>query len=632
MHEDPPPDTSEPAYDRSARLRGAAVILGFVKTLPASPGVYRMVDAKGEVLYVGKAKQLKKRVTAYTTPDKHSIRIQRMIALTTTMEFTRTETEAEALLLEANLIKKLKPRYNILLRDDKSFPFILITAHDYPLVTKHRGAKGADGEYYGPFASGLAVNETLAVLQRGFLLRNCSDSVFALRTRPCLQYQIKRCSAPCVGRVSREEYGRQIEQARAFLQGKSRAIQDEFVAEMQKASEATDFETAAFYRDRIRALTQIQSHQRISVEGIDSADLHVLHQSHGQSCIQVFFFRAGQNYGNRAYFPRHEKDEKPESVLSAFIAQFYTNKPVPREIMVNHDVEAAALIEDALKLKAGYKVTISRPRRGARKELVDMALVNAREALARRIADAASQSALFERMAEVFGLDAVPERVEIFDNSHISGTSALGAMVVATPAGFQKNGYRRYNMSVETAGDDFAMMREMLTRRFQSLAKQAETGDEHSSASRPDLLIIDGGIGQLNAARAVMADMGVSDIPVVAIAKGPDRNAGRERFFLPDREPFDLPVNDPVLYLLQRLRDEAHRFAITSHRAKRARGLAANPLDEVPGIGASRKKALLLHFGSAKEVAKAGVSDLQKVDGISRSVAEKIYAFFQGDD
>ena len=630
MQDDTPPDA--PNLPSPAPKKGAEVIAAFVKTLPAAPGVYRMLSATGDVLYVGKAKQLKKRVVAYTQPHKQSIRIQRMIAQTATMEFTRTETEAEALLLEANLIKKLKPRYNILLRDDKSFPFIFVSAHDYPLVTKHRGAREAEGEYYGPFASGLAVNETLTVLQRGFLLRNCSDSVFALRTRPCLQYQIKRCSAPCVGRVSREEYARQIEQARQFLQGKSRAIQDEFVAEMQKASDEMDFETAAFYRDRIRALTQIQSHQRVSVKGIESADFHVLYQSHGQSCIQVFFFRNGNNYGNRAYFPRHEKDEKPDSILSAFIAQFYTNKPVPHEIIVNHEVEAADVIEEALKLKTGHKVKISRPQRGPRKELVDMAASNAKEALARRMAEADSQAGLFERLAELFGLENPPERVEVYDNSHISGTNALGAMIVATPQGFQKNAYRRYNMQAEVAGDDFGMMRDMLTRRFQSLAKQASGNDDASSANRPDLLIIDGGLGQLNAARQVMADMGVSDIPVVAIAKGPDRNAGRERFFLPDREPFDLPHNDAVLYFLQRLRDEAHRFAITSHRAKRSRGIAANPLDDVPGIGARRKKALLLHFGSAKEVAQAGVTDLQKVDGISRSVAEKIYNFFHSDE
>ncbi len=627
---DDTPHTPDPAPAPPAS--GAGVIAAFVKTLPVSPGVYRMLNATGDVLYVGKAKHLKKRVTAYTQPHKHPIRLQRMIAQTVTMEFITTETEAEALLLEATLIKKLKPRYNILLRDDKSFPYIRISAHDYPMITKHRGARDEDGEYFGPFASGLAVNETLAVLQRAFLLRNCSDSVFALRTRPCLQYQIKRCTAPCVHKVSHSQYARQVDQARQFLQGKSRAIQDDFIREMQAASDAMDYETAAAYRDRIKALTQIQSHQRINVEGIDSADLHALYQDGGQTCVQVFFFRAGQNYGNRAYFPRHERDEAPSSILSAFIAQFYTNKPVPKDILVNADVDGKSVIEDALRLKAGHKVTISQPQRGARRELLDMAVSNAKDALARRMADAATQSELFERMADVFGFDSAPERIEIYDNSHIQGANALGAMVVATPEGFRKNAYRRYNMPVDKAGDDFAMMREMLTRRFQSLAKAASAPDEDSSVNRPDLLLIDGGLGQLNAVVQVMADMGVSDIAVVAIAKGPDRNAGRETFFIPGRDPFQLPVNDPVLYFLQRLRDEAHRFAITSHRAKRSRAISANPLDEVAGIGARRKKALLLHFGSAKAVAEAGVTDLQKVDGISRAVAEKIYAFFHGGE
>lgn len=626
----PSPDQIPPAPPPG--IRGAVVIAGFVKTLPGSPGVYRMLAASGDVLYVGKAKNLKKRVTAYTLPEKHPLRLQRMIALTASMEFIRTETEAEALLLEANLIKQLKPRYNILLRDDKSFPYIRISAHDYPLVTKHRGAKTEGDEYFGPFASGFAVNETLAVLQRAFLLRNCSDNVFALRTRPCLQYQIKRCTAPCVNKVTQAQYADQVAMARQFLQGKSRDIQDVFLKEMEAASAEMDYESAAFYRDRIRALTHIQSHQRVNVEGVDDADFHVLHQEGGQSCIQVFFFRNGQNFGNRAYFPRHERDETAENILSAFIAQFYTNKPVPREIVVNNEVTARDIIEEALRLKTGHKVSILRPQRGTKKELVDMATVNAREALARRMADETAQAELFEKLAETFGLDSVPERIEIYDNSHISGTNALGAMVVATPTGFQKNSYRRYNMPADKAGDDFAMMREMLGRRFQSLARDAASDDEKESANRPDLLLIDGGQGQLSAVQAIMADMGLSDIAVIAIAKGPDRNAGRERFFIPGREPMSLPPNDPVLYFLQRLRDEAHRFAITSHRAKRSRSLAANPLDDVPGIGARRKKALLHHFGSAKAVAQAGVTDLQKVDGISRSVAEKIYAFFHTGD
>jgi len=617
------PGTDAPKTTRS----GAAVIEACVKTLPGSPGVYRMVSAAGDVLYVGKAKHLKKRVTAYTQPQKHSIRIQRMIAATAGMEFTTTHTEAEALLLEANLIKKLKPRYNILLRDDKSFPYILITGdHDYPQVTKHRGARDRKGEYFGPFASGHAVNETLAVLHKAFLLRNCSDHIFALRTRPCLQYQIKRCTAPCVAKVTQKQYAEQVDMARQFLEGRSRAIQEGFAAKMQEASDRMDFEEAAAYRDRIRALTQIQAEQTVNIEGIDSADVFAIHRDAGASCVQVFFFRAGQNFGNRAYFPRHEKDETTAEILSAFIAQFYTNKPVPREIIVNEDVEARAVLEQALREKAGHKVTVTLPQRGDRKILSDMAVKNAREALARRMADAQTQEALFEKLAEVFGLDAPPERIEVYDNSHIAGTHTLGAMIVATPEGLLKNAYRKFNAKGDIAGgDDYAMMREMLTRRFQSLLK-AE--DEGSPAVWPDLLLIDGGQGQLSATLETLAELGIGDLPVVAIAKGPDRHAGRERFFMPAREAFSLPPDDPLLYFLQRLRDESHRFAITSHRARRSKAIGATPLDSVPGIGARRKKALLLHFGSAKAVAEAGVADLQKVAGISKAVAERIYAFF----
>ncbi|MEZ0224246.1 MAG: excinuclease ABC subunit UvrC [Alphaproteobacteria bacterium] len=611
--------------------KGHDVILEFVKTLPGMPGVYRMISATGDVLYVGKAKHLKKRVTAYTQPGKHPVRIQRMIAATITMEFITTHTEAEALLLEANLIRKLKPRYNILLRDDKSFPHILITGdHEYPQVTKHRGAKDRKGEYFGPFASGYAVNETLAVLQRAFQLRNCSDSIFTMRTRPCLQYQIKRCTAPCVARVTHEQYLAQVDMARQFLQGKSRKIQEMFAEEMQKASEALDFETAAAYRDRIRALTQIQQHQVVNVEGIGDADFHVLYQEKGQSCIQVFFFRAGQNFGNRAYFPRHEKDEKPEDILSAFIAQFYANKPVPKEIVVSHAVTDKGVIEEALRIKSDHKVTLLNPSRGAKRELVKMAVKNAKEALARRIATEASQEQIFEKLAEVFGLDGTPERIEVYDNSHIGGTNATGAMIVATPEGFQKNSYRKFNIKSDIQpGDDYGMMREVLSRRFQALLKN-ESGDSYGQW--PDLMLIDGGQGQLNAALKVMADLGIAEVPIAAIAKGPDRNAGRERFFMPGREPFSLESGDPILYFLQRVRDEAHRFAITTHRAKRSKALVLNPLDEIPGIGGKRKKALLMHFGSAKAVAEAGVADLQKVAGISRAVAEKIYGFFHDKD
>jgi len=614
-------------------LKGAAIIDAFVKTLPGTPGVYRMLSAAGDVLYVGKAKNLKKRVAAYTQPQKHSIRIQRMIAATVTMEFTSTHTEAEALLLEANLIKKLKPRYNILLRDDKSFPYILITGdHDFPQVAKHRGARDRAGEYFGPFASGYAVNETLAVLHKAFLLRNCSDNVFALRTRPCLQYQIKRCTAPCVGRVSRAEYAAQVDMARAFLEGRSRKIQEDFAAKMQAASDRMDFEEAAEYRDRIRALTQIQAEQTVHVDGMESADVHVIYRTGGRSCVQVFFFRAGQNFGNRAYFPRHEADEETADILAAFMAQFYTNKPIPREIVLSENIAAKNVLAEALRGKAGHKVTLTVPQRGDKKTLVEMALKNAREALARRQATEDAQEALLEKLAGVFGLDAAPERVEVYDNSHTGGTLTLGAMIVATAEGFQKNAYRKFNAKGDfKPGDDYAMMREMLSRRFAGLMKNDDIRPE--AKVWPDLLLIDGGRGQLNAALQALADLGISDIAVAGVAKGPDRNAGRETFFMPGRAPFTLPPDDPALYFIQRLRDEAHRFAITSHRARRTRAIGDNPLDSVPGIGARRKKALLLHFGSAKAVAEAGIADLQKVAGISKAAAERIYRFFhEGED
>jgi excinuclease ABC subunit C len=612
--------------DNTKNKKGVEVIGEFVKTLPHMPGVYRMLNAAGDPLYVGKAKHLKKRVTSYLQPNKHPMRLQRMIAETVSMEFITTHTEAEALLLEANLIKKMKPRYNILLRDDKSFPYILITDHAYPQVTKHRGGRDRKGEYFGPFASGFAVNETLAVLHKGFQLRSCTDSIFAMRTRPCLQYQIKRCTAPCVKRVTAEQYAEQVDLARQFLNGKSRAIQENFVAEMEKASEALDFETAASYRDRIHALNKIQSHQTINVEGIDSADFHVIYQEKGLSCVQVFFFRAGQNFGNRAYFPRHEKEETAGDILSAFIAQFYTNRPVPQEIIVNHEPHEKDILAEALKIRADHKVTLYVPTRGVKREMVAMALKNAREALARRMAVETSQEQMFEKMVDLFKLPGTPERIEIYDNSHISGSNALGAMVVATAEGFQKNGYRKFNVKGDIQpGDDYAMMREMLTRRFHALLKSDEEGNY---SQWPDLILIDGGQGQLNAACQVMAELGIADVPVASIAKGPDRTAGRERFFMPGREPFSLEPGDPVLYFLQRLRDEAHRFAITSHRARRVKAISATPLDDIPGIGGRRKKALLMHFGSAKAVAEAGVADLQKVAGISRTVAEKIYSFF----
>jgi len=600
---------------------GVPIISAFVKTLPPQPGVYRMLDAAGNPLYVGKAKNLKKRVVSYTQPERQSLRIQRMIALTRQMEFTVTHTEAEALLLEANLIMKLKPRYNILLRDDKSFPYILITGGDFPQVVKHRGAKDPKGEYFGPFASGYAVNETIAVLHKAFQLRNCSDAIFASRARPCLQYQIKRCTAPCVQKVTKDEYGAQVDMARQFLNGRSREIQESFVKKMEQASEDRDYETAAAWRDRIRALTQIQAHQTINIEGIDSADILALHRDGGVSCVQVTFFRAGRNFGSRPYFPRHEKDETEENVLSAFVGQFYASRPVPKEVIISHDIDERDLVESALRLKAGHKVELLTPSRGPRRELLDMARKNAKEALAHKLAADAGHASALERMAEVFGLDEIPERVEVYDNSHISGRHALGAMIVAGPEGFQKNAYRKFNMSEATAGDDVGMMREMLSRRFRALTRD-------NLGTKPDLVLIDGGQGQLNAVVQVMAELGVPEIPVVAIAKGPERNKGGERFFMQGKEPLSLPSDDQMLYFLQRIRDEAHRFVITSHRTKRSKALITSPLDTIPGIGGRRKKALLLHFGSAKAVAEAGVTDLQKVEGISKAMAQKIYGFF----
>lgn len=608
----------------SSKNSGTDIIREFLKTLPALPGVYRMMNAAGDALYVGKAKNLKKRVTAYTMPEKHGVRIQHMIVQTAAMDFTPTHTEAEALLLEANLIKKLKPRYNILLRDDKSFPYILITGdHDFPQVVKHRGAKSRQGEYFGPFASGLAVNETITVLHKAFQLRNCSDNVFALRTRPCLQYQIKRCTAPCVNKVSKEQYAQQVAMARQFLQGKSRKVQEQLAREMQAASARRDFEMAALLRDRIRALTHIQSRQNISVQGLGDMDVHALYQDKGQSCIQVIFFRGGQNFGSRFYFPRHDKEEMPENILSAFIVQFYDSRPAPKEIMASHAVVDKSLIEKALTIGAGCKVTVTQPVRGRKKEVIDSGVGQAKESLARRRAAESSQVQVFDRLMNLFDLDAPPERIEVYDNSHISGKHALGAMIVASPEGFQKNAYRKFNMPDHIRpGDDVAMMREMLFRRFSASSK------EEGGASLPDIVLVDGGQGQLNVALSVLDELRAGDVAIVAIAKGPDRNAGRERFFMRGQKPVSLDPDDPVLYYLQRLRDEAHRFAITSHRGKRSRAFTQNLLDDIPGIGSGRKKALLLHFGSAKAVAEAGVADLQKVMGISKPAAERIYDFF----
>ncbi len=607
--------------------RGVALIQDQLKTLPGRPGVYRMLNAAGEALYVGKARNLRRRVASYTQIERLPNRLRRMVAETAALEVVTTHTEVEALLLEGNLIKRLMPRYNVLLRDDKSFPFILITGdHPAPQLAKHRGAHTRPGEYFGPFASAGAVNSTIAALQRAFLLRPCSDSVFASRTRPCLQYQIKRCSGPCVGRVSTADYGELVRQARDFLSGKSHAVQQQLAAAMQAASDALDFEAAARIRARIRALTQIQAHQDINLAGIDEADAIALHQAGGQSCIQVFFFRAGGNYGNRAYFPSHDRDLGGPEVLAAFLGQFYDNKPPPRLVLLSETPAEAALLTQALTLRAGRAVRLETPRRGAKHKLIRHALANAREALGRRLAENASQRRLLDGVAAAFGLDAAPTRIEVYDNSHISGRAAYGAMIAAGPDGMIKSAYRKFTIADATAGDDYAMMREVLTRRFARAMKE-----DPARGTWPDLVLIDGGAGHLSAALSVFADLGVSDVAVAAIAKGPERNAGRERFFLPGREPFGLEPRDPVLYFLQRLRDEAHRFAIGAHRAKRSKLIGSSPLDDVPGVGARRKKALLHHFGSARSVARAGLADLAAVDGISQTVARKIYDHFHGE-
>jgi excinuclease ABC subunit C len=614
---------------------GRAAIRRALETMPGAPGVYRMLAGDGEVLYVGKARSLKKRVTSYVRPEAISTRILRMVSLTRAMEVITTHTEVEALLLESNLIKRHRPRFNILLRDDKSFPFILLTAdHDFPQLVKHRGARSRKGEYFGPFASAGAVDKTINTLQKAFPLRSCSDSVFELRTRPCLQFQIKRCVAPCVGRVAGEDYAQLVSQARAFLSGRSSEVQRDLTRRMNEAAEAMEFERAAAFRDRIRALAHVQSHQGVNVASVEEADVVAAWQDGGQTCVQVFFFRAGQNWGNRAYFPSHGKDQDAAEVLAAFLGQFYDSTPPPREVLVNLEVEGAGLIGEALGVKAGRRVRVYRPQRGDKRELVARAEVNAREALGRRLAESASQRRLLEATAELFGLEAAPSRIEIYDNSHIQGTNAIGAMVAAGPEGFLKNAYRKFNIRSTslTPGDDFAMMREVLTRRFARLLEAESGGGDEESAriagERPDLVLIDGGQGQLSAAQEVMAELGLADLPLAAIAKGPDRNAGRERIFLPGREPLSLDERSPVLYFLQRLRDEAHRFAIGTHRLRRAKGMTRSALDEIEGIGPSRKRALLQHFGSARGVGRAALADLEQVDGVSRAVAKRIYDHF----
>ncbi len=627
---EPPVDNEtplDPSEDRASR-NGLAVLTKTVKTLPPRPGVYRMVDANGDVLYVGKAKNLKKRVSSYLRVDRMPIRLQRMVFNTHACEIVTTHTEAEALLLESNLIKQLKPRYNILLRDDKSFPYILIEdGHDFPRIVKHRGARKKGLEHFGPFASAGAVNSTLTALQKVFLLRTCTDSVFSNRTRPCLLYQIKRCAAPCVGYVNREEYGDLLKQARDFLRGDSRALQTELARRMDAASANLDYEAAASFRDRIRAMTAVQAHQDINVEGLGEADVVALYRIGNQSCIQVFFFRNGQNFGNRAYYPAHAADDSDGEILEAFIGQFYASYPPPKEILVNTPPPHREILEAALALRAERKVKVSVPQRGGRRNLIDHTALNAREALERRLAENTAQRKLLEGTAEVLKLNTAPERIEVYDNSHISGTNMVGAMIVTGPSGLMKTAYRKFNIKSTdlSPGDDYGAMREVLSRRFAHAQKE---DPDRTLGQWPDLVLLDGGQGQLNAGLRVFEELGIDDIALAAIAKGPDRNAGREQFFLPGKTPFTLPLRHPVLYFLQRLRDEAHRFAITTHRAKRSKAIGQSLLDEVAGIGAVRKKTLLRHFGSAKAVAGAGLADLKAAPGINAVTAKKIYDHF----
>ncbi|HYL31610.1 MAG TPA: excinuclease ABC subunit UvrC [Stellaceae bacterium] len=608
--------------------RGIAVIRAALKTMPPAPGVYRMLNAKGEALYVGKAANLKNRVANYANVNGLPMRLKRMVAEAHSLEIAITHTEVEALLLECNLIKRLMPRYNVLLRDDKSFPYIHLTGnHPFPQLTKHRGARGPDGDYFGPFASAGAVNRTLIALQRAFLLRSCSDSVFSARTRPCLLYQIKRCSAPCTGRIDHDGYQRLVAEARGFLSGRSQEVQARLARHMQKLSDGREYERAATIRDRIRALTQVQGRQDINLDGLGDADVVALHQAGGDSSIQVFFFRGGQNWGNRAYFPAHARHLEADDVMGAFLGQFYDNKPPPPQILVSHRPAEARLLAEALGARAGRRIEIVAPERGDKRKLVEYAMLNAREALGRRLAESTAQRRLLEGIAETFGLDAPPQRIEVYDNSHIQGAHAVGAMIVAGPEGFIKNAYRKFTIrELAAPGDDYAMMREVLGRRFARGLKE-----NPDRAGFPDLVLIDGGQGQLTAASQVLADLGINDVPVIGVAKGPDRNAGRERFFRTDKPPLSLDPKDPVLYFLQRLRDEAHRFAIGAHRSKRARAIGVSPLDEIVGIGAARKRALLHHFGSARAVATAGLTDLERVDGISKIVAKKIYDHFHAE-
>ncbi len=611
--------------------RGAEAIREFWRHAPMGPGVYRMIGAEGEVLYVGKARSIKKRIAAYITPERQPTRIARMVAQTRSMVFVTTQSDAEALLLEANLIKQLKPRYNVTLRDDKSFPYILIfTGHPAARLVKHRGARTLRGDYFGPFASAGAVFRTLNALQRAFLLRTCSDSFYHNRTRPCLLYQIKRCSAPCTGEIALDDYAELVMQARDFLSGRSRAIKQRLAAEMSEAAAALDFEKAARLRDRISALSAIQGEQSVNPRSIAEADVFAVCEDAGQFCIEAFFFRTYQNWGNRAYFPRADRALACEEVLDAFLAQFYLERPAPRLVLLSHAVASAETLCEVLSARAGHRIAIGAPRRGEKKDLVDAAMRNAREALSRKLAEAASQEKLIAALGAAFGVDHPIRRAEVYDNSHIMGTNAIGAMVVAGPEGFVKNQYRTFNIKSAdlTPGDDYAMMREVLTRRFHRLMRQGETAEAGAFPDTPDLVMIDGGRGQFEAAREVLGALGVKGVTLVAIAKGPDRNAGRETFFVEGRESFKLSPRDPALFFVQRLRDEAHRFAIGTHRARRKKEFVKSPLDEIPGIGPARKRALLYAFGSAKDVAKAGLSDLEKTPGLNAATAKLVYDFF----
>ena len=634
---------------------GRAAILRFAKLAPAAPGVYRMFDRAGEVLYVGKAKNIRKRVIAYARPTGHDSRITRMIAATERVEFVSTATETEALLLEANLIKRLRPRFNVLMRDDKSFPYILITGdHPAPQILKHRGAHARKGDYFGPFASAQAVHRTINALERAFLIRSCSNAVYESRTRPCLLHQIKRCSGPCTGEIALPDYAELVREARGFLAGRSGAVRDELATAMEQAAETLDFERAAAYRDRLAALSAIQAHQGINPRSLEEADVFAVHQQGGFSCVEVFFFRTGQNWGNRAYFPRADRSLAGSEVLGSFLAQFYDDKPCPRCVLISEAVPDQDLLAAALTTKSGHKVDVSVPKRGERKDLVDHALANAREALGRKLAETSSQQRLLTALSERFTLARPPRRIEVYDNSHIQGSNAVGAMIVAGPEGFRKNQYRKFNIRVHASpGDDYGMMREVLTRRFKRLLTEAPrtNGDapaaaesplldamppapvvdpdqEEPDAAWPDLVVIDGGPGQLSAARETLAELGVADVPLVSIAKGAERDAGYETFYMPGREPFRLPPRDPVLYFIERLRDEAHRFAIGSHRARRKRDIREAGLQEIPGIGPTRKRALLHHFGTLKAIERASVTDLAQVPGINAETARKIYDYF----